>query len=312
MGDTEEETAPFTQAFLEQLFGVLRDDFATLKQEKATEVDDLRRDMGNLGQRVDSLEHTHESGIRALARRTRAGPNRNEKTTHSKHGEMETTQTYEDREPQRKDGAAELEITHKTTVSLAIWQQLNAARKLLRALDMGRAEYALLQTKQKCYRGGNKAGHLLAQLLRSQAIAQGVTELQLSDGTTLQLDEQTAVEFADFYTALYSEEEIAGASIEAFLDAVLLSSISPVSARCLDKDITPAEVLMTIQRLKPDFRLHRRVAPGLQDSVGLWTTWDMLIRYILIRSGSSVGSIKLTFVSHCGGGNFCSGGCLDA
>ncbi|KAJ1082951.1 hypothetical protein NDU88_003112 [Pleurodeles waltl] len=60
-GDMDEEAAPFTLFFLEQLFGVLRDDFVTLKQEIATEVKDLRRDMGELGHRVDSLEQKHES-----------------------------------------------------------------------------------------------------------------------------------------------------------------------------------------------------------------------------------------------------------
>ncbi|KAJ1168234.1 hypothetical protein NDU88_000182 [Pleurodeles waltl] len=50
-----------SQAFLEQLFGVLRDNFATLKHEIATEVKNLRIDIGDLGQRVDSLEQNNES-----------------------------------------------------------------------------------------------------------------------------------------------------------------------------------------------------------------------------------------------------------
>ncbi|KAJ1129534.1 hypothetical protein NDU88_007902 [Pleurodeles waltl] len=37
-----EDATPVKQAFLEQLFGVLREDTATLKQERATGVKDLR------------------------------------------------------------------------------------------------------------------------------------------------------------------------------------------------------------------------------------------------------------------------------
>ncbi|KAJ1214041.1 hypothetical protein NDU88_001669 [Pleurodeles waltl] len=44
-----EEAAPVTRTFLEELFGVRREDFATLKQEIATEVKDLRSYIGNLG-----------------------------------------------------------------------------------------------------------------------------------------------------------------------------------------------------------------------------------------------------------------------
>ncbi|KAJ1112608.1 hypothetical protein NDU88_000870 [Pleurodeles waltl] len=94
------------------------------------------------------------------------------------------------------------------------------------------------------------SGRLLAQRLRSQAILQGVTELKSSEGMVLQLDEQIVVKFDDFYTALYSAEDITDDSIDAFLAAVHLSSIPLESAICLDKDITPAEVLMAIQRRK--------------------------------------------------------------
>ncbi|KAJ1082901.1 hypothetical protein NDU88_003062 [Pleurodeles waltl] len=52
-GDGE---APLTRSFMEQLFGALRGDFATLKQEIAAEVKELKREVVELGQRVDTPE----------------------------------------------------------------------------------------------------------------------------------------------------------------------------------------------------------------------------------------------------------------
>ncbi|KAJ1157230.1 hypothetical protein NDU88_009945 [Pleurodeles waltl] len=53
---TLEMDAPVTRQFLENLFTTLRDDIAALKQELAADVKDIRRNMGELEQRIDSLE----------------------------------------------------------------------------------------------------------------------------------------------------------------------------------------------------------------------------------------------------------------
>ncbi|KAJ1097192.1 hypothetical protein NDU88_002318 [Pleurodeles waltl] len=72
LGATEEaaglegEAALVTQDFLEQLFTVIREDLATLKQEIAFEVKELKRDIGELGQRVDSIEQTHNTHEKEL------------------------------------------------------------------------------------------------------------------------------------------------------------------------------------------------------------------------------------------------------
>ncbi|KAJ1145866.1 hypothetical protein NDU88_012149 [Pleurodeles waltl] len=53
---TLEVDEPVTRAFPENLFATLRDDIAALKQELAADVKDIRCNMGELEQRVDSLE----------------------------------------------------------------------------------------------------------------------------------------------------------------------------------------------------------------------------------------------------------------
>ncbi|KAJ1124239.1 hypothetical protein NDU88_002700 [Pleurodeles waltl] len=52
----EDDASPITKAFLERLFGVLRDDFATLKQEIAADVKDLNSEMAEVGQRQNEKQ----------------------------------------------------------------------------------------------------------------------------------------------------------------------------------------------------------------------------------------------------------------
>ncbi|KAJ1098139.1 hypothetical protein NDU88_003255 [Pleurodeles waltl] len=56
MSQVEGGEAPLRRTFMEQLFGSLREDFATLKWEIA---EDLRREVTDLGQHVDTLEQIH-------------------------------------------------------------------------------------------------------------------------------------------------------------------------------------------------------------------------------------------------------------
>ncbi|KAJ1145613.1 hypothetical protein NDU88_011899 [Pleurodeles waltl] len=58
------EEASITRAFLEHLFGVLCNGFATLRQDIASEVKDLQCELVDLGHSVNSLEQTHDSGRR--------------------------------------------------------------------------------------------------------------------------------------------------------------------------------------------------------------------------------------------------------
>ncbi|KAJ1096160.1 hypothetical protein NDU88_001304 [Pleurodeles waltl] len=169
--------------------------------------------------------------------------------------------------------------------SLEMRWQFSVARKQLRALDMGRDEYILLRIKLNYYAGENKEGRLLARCLRSQALQQGVAEKKLSESIVLQQNEQIAAEFAGFHTALYSAEEINDDSIDAFLDAVPLSSIPLESAICLDRDITTAEVPMAIQRLKPG------KAPG-HDGFGaeFYRVFETLLDRVLAWSYNEISS----------------------
>ncbi|KAJ1147945.1 hypothetical protein NDU88_000786 [Pleurodeles waltl] len=56
----DSDNTPITKSLLEQLFG-FSDSFATLKQEIATEIKDLKREVVDLGQRVNALERTHDA-----------------------------------------------------------------------------------------------------------------------------------------------------------------------------------------------------------------------------------------------------------
>ncbi|KAJ1150805.1 hypothetical protein NDU88_003594 [Pleurodeles waltl] len=58
---SEGDGTPLTRAFMEQLFGSLREDFAMLKRDIAAYIKDLKKDVIDLGQRVDSVEQTHDA-----------------------------------------------------------------------------------------------------------------------------------------------------------------------------------------------------------------------------------------------------------
>ncbi|KAJ1158866.1 hypothetical protein NDU88_011539 [Pleurodeles waltl] len=58
---SEHGEVPLTRKFMEQLFGALREDFATLKQEVAADIKDLKRKVADLGQHVDTLEQAHHA-----------------------------------------------------------------------------------------------------------------------------------------------------------------------------------------------------------------------------------------------------------
>ncbi|KAJ1096957.1 hypothetical protein NDU88_002087 [Pleurodeles waltl] len=58
----DEDANPVTKAFMEQLFGELREDLAALRQELATTVKELKGEVTELGQRVYTVERTCEAG----------------------------------------------------------------------------------------------------------------------------------------------------------------------------------------------------------------------------------------------------------
>ncbi|KAJ1157417.1 hypothetical protein NDU88_010130 [Pleurodeles waltl] len=60
-GCPAEDTTPKTKASVEQLFSVLRQDFATLKQKIAADGKDLIREVTELGQQINTVECTHDA-----------------------------------------------------------------------------------------------------------------------------------------------------------------------------------------------------------------------------------------------------------
>ncbi|KAJ1151172.1 hypothetical protein NDU88_003959 [Pleurodeles waltl] len=58
---SESDGAPLMRPFMEELFRSLRDYFATLKQEIAADIKDLKWEMIDLGQRVDMIEQKHNA-----------------------------------------------------------------------------------------------------------------------------------------------------------------------------------------------------------------------------------------------------------
>ncbi|KAJ1155429.1 hypothetical protein NDU88_008159 [Pleurodeles waltl] len=58
---SEVDGAPLTRAFMEQLFGSLREDFAMLKRDIVADIKDLKKEVIDLGQCVDLVEQTQDA-----------------------------------------------------------------------------------------------------------------------------------------------------------------------------------------------------------------------------------------------------------
>ncbi|KAJ1207149.1 hypothetical protein NDU88_002541 [Pleurodeles waltl] len=152
----------------------------------------------------------------------------------------------------RKDKRAAMEAqvkvreeTHKRSGSHKVRRQLMLARNQPRALEIDKAEYVLLHSKQKCYAGGNKVGQLLDHRLRAQIHKQRIAEIQGPQVQCVTQEDQTTQEAEHFYTALYLAEDL---SCEAA--ATYLAQEPTEDALQLDKDIREDEVLVSIARLQ--------------------------------------------------------------
>ncbi|KAJ1219163.1 hypothetical protein NDU88_006734 [Pleurodeles waltl] len=60
-GLREHDGAPLTRSFMEQLFESLRDDLATLKQEITANIKELKREVLDLGQLLDTVEQAQDA-----------------------------------------------------------------------------------------------------------------------------------------------------------------------------------------------------------------------------------------------------------
>ncbi|KAJ1138662.1 hypothetical protein NDU88_005043 [Pleurodeles waltl] len=191
----------------------LCEDFATLKQEIAADVKELKREVVDLG-RVDTLEQKHDAQKEELDYHRRELLTLQDKN-------QELQYQLEDLEKrlhcsdirtkghqQLEDDIKALEVAQRQAGSLATRRQLTTLRKQLRALDEDKAEYALLQIKQKFYAGGNRVGHLLAHRLCTQATEWRVADLRLPSGTLTCQEELFRHQFERFYSDLYSTEEL--------------------------------------------------------------------------------------------------------
>ncbi|KAJ1192077.1 hypothetical protein NDU88_001389 [Pleurodeles waltl] len=77
-----------------------------------------------------------------------------------------------------------------------------------------------------------------------------VAELRLPDGTLTCKEKLIRHQFEQFYSDLYSTEELDHKGMEDYLDSASLSRIPPVDKANLERDIMPTEALASIHRLQ--------------------------------------------------------------
>ena len=170
-------------------------------------------------------------------------------------GTFIATSSRNNKEKKAKRSELEDQITSLVQVgkrigARAILRQLNNARKQPKTLDYEKAEYALLRTKQKYYKRGNKVGRLLDCKLRARVLKSRIDAIKNTTGTILHSDEEVAHTFERYYATLYTAEDAVPHDIDAYPHYAGLTKLPPFEASKLETEIKVEEVITAISRLQ--------------------------------------------------------------
>ncbi|KAJ1096679.1 hypothetical protein NDU88_001812 [Pleurodeles waltl] len=113
--------------------------------------------------------------------------------------------------------------------------------KQLWALDMDRAMYALIRTKQKFCVGSNKAGCLLAHPLRAQTTQRRVKALMGQRGQCIDHNDQIVQAFA--YDQLYTAVPLVEENYTSNLEHIPLEKLPTIDGWQLDQDVKLDEAM---------------------------------------------------------------------
>lgn len=144
----------------------------------------------------------------------------------------------------------ELEKIHKRTGAPRIWRDLEARRRILKHLDLDRAEHALLRLRHKFYIGRDKCGKLLARLLRAQTRASMIQTLRDDGGREHTEDTNIVDIFRSFYQSLYTGQDPPALDPCRYLEGCRITPLPRADADALEVPIRPEEVISPISRLK--------------------------------------------------------------
>ncbi|KAJ1103865.1 hypothetical protein NDU88_001286 [Pleurodeles waltl] len=213
----QEAEVPVKQAFLEHLFGVHREDLAALKQVMAADVKDIKKDFGELGQRVTALEQTGDSREEELEvhQWELLGLwDKNEELLYilenlenrSRHSNSQIKGVPHQAAAGRPEDYV-LRLFRHVAPNLqnrkwhwtAHTEQTNQRDPLLRALAEQHARAHALVTWRRLYDVGDKADKLLAWLDGWDRERSWVRQVKSGDGTKCGTNELIAEAFAVYY-----------------------------------------------------------------------------------------------------------------
>lgn len=144
----------------------------------------------------------------------------------------------------------ELEAVHKRTGAPRVWRALESRRRLLKHLDLDRAEHTLLRLRHKFYLSGDKCGKMLAHKLRTTTQKFSVQAISETAGEEHNTDDKIALTFKDFYHHLYTASDTLDQNQQIYLHSCDIVPLPPMTVEALDADIRIEEVISAISRLK--------------------------------------------------------------
>ncbi|KAF7649839.1 hypothetical protein LDENG_00134980 [Lucifuga dentata] len=124
-------------------------------------------------------------------------------------------------------------------------------------LSTCQVEKNVLRSKQKLYEHGDKAGKILAHQLKQTTANLQISEINITQGVTTCVPQLINDQFREYNARLYaSDVEVNRHTIQSFLDALDIPTLTLNSKNSLDKPLTISEIQTAIQSM------HSGKAPG--------------------------------------------------
>ncbi|KAJ1100186.1 hypothetical protein NDU88_005273 [Pleurodeles waltl] len=111
-----------------------------------------------------------------------------------------------------------------------VWWQLEASWTQIAEIDLDRMEYSDLQLCHFYYIGGDRCGHLLANILQTQRQAAGIRAILDRNGLEHTDDHEIVVAFPDFYTEFYAKQDVPADGLGLYLQGACTPKLTSEQA----------------------------------------------------------------------------------
>uniref|UniRef100_A0A803TEA6 Reverse transcriptase domain-containing protein n=1 Tax=Anolis carolinensis TaxID=28377 RepID=A0A803TEA6_ANOCA len=132
--------------------------------------------------------------------------------------------------------------------NIKVKQDLEILRKQKIHIELEETEKKLRFIKQQQFQNANKPGKWLAWKIRKKKQAHVITEIT-TGGVSYMTEQSILTQFKNFYSKLYSKDQIDKEKISQFISKQKLAKISDTQRELLNKEITEKEIKAAINKI---------------------------------------------------------------